>query len=95
MAEAQDRVVDRIDTQPRYTESDAIRLNNMFRGRDTVEVLETVLQENMLGEVAAVSSFGAEAVVLLHLISRIDPALPVLFLETGKHFPERSPIGMK
>ena len=79
MAEAQDRVIDRIDTQPRYTESDAIRLNNMFRGRDTVEVLETVLQENMLGEVAAVSSFGAEAVVLLHLISRIDPALPVLF----------------
>ena len=88
MAEAQDRVIDRIDTQPRYTESDAIRLNNMFRGRDTVEVLETVLQENMLGDVAAVSSFGAEAVVLLHLISRIDPALPVLFLETGKHFPE-------
>jgi phosphoadenosine phosphosulfate reductase len=88
MAEAQDRVIDRIDTQPRYTESDAIRLNNMFRGRDTVEVLETVLKENMLGEVAAVSSFGAEAVVLLHLISQVDPALPVLFLETGKHFPE-------
>lgn len=88
MAEAQDRVIDRIDTQPRYTESDAIRLNNMFRGRDTVEMLEIVLKENMLGDVAAVSSFGAEAVVLLHLLSRVDPSLPVLFLETGKHFPE-------
>ena len=86
MAEAQDRVVDRIDTQPRYTESDAIRLNNMFRGRDTVEVLETVLQENMLGEVAAVSSFGAEAVVLLHLNSRIDPAPPALLHEAVLHF---------
>jgi phosphoadenosine phosphosulfate reductase len=35
-----------------------------------------------------VSSFGAESAVLLHLVSRIDPNIPVLFLETGKHFPE-------
>ena len=26
--------------------------------------------------------------MLLHLISQIDPNVPVLFLETGKHFPE-------
>jgi phosphoadenosine phosphosulfate reductase len=26
--------------------------------------------------------------VLLHLIASIDPSVPVLFLETGKHFPE-------
>ena len=88
MAETAARPIDRIDTAPRYTEADAIRLNNMFRGRDTLEMLETVLKEQMLGDVAAVSSFGAEAVVLLHLISRVDPSLPVLFLETGKHFPE-------
>jgi phosphoadenosine phosphosulfate reductase len=88
MAEATSRALDRISTAPRYSEADAIRLNNMFRGRDTVEMLETVLKEQMLGDVAVVSSFGAEAVVLLHLISRVDPAVPVLFLETGKHFPE-------
>lgn len=88
MADTRVRAVDRIDTSPRYTEADAIRLNNMFRGRDTFEVLETVLPEQMLGDVATVSSFGAEAVVLLHLLSRIDPSLPVLFLDTGKHFPE-------
>lgn len=40
------------------------------------------------GEIAAVSSFGADSAVLLHMIARIDPALPVLFLETGKHFGE-------
>ena len=88
MADTRVRAVDRIDTSPRYTEADAIRLNNMFRGRDTFEVLETVLPEQMLGDVATVSSFGAEAVVLLHLLSRIDRSLPVLFLDTGKHFPE-------
>ncbi len=82
------RQADRINTAPRYAETDAIRLNHMFRGRDTVEMLEVLLRENMLGDVAIVSSFGAESAVLLHLIASIDPAVPVLFLETGKHFPE-------
>lgn len=82
------RIIDRIVTTPRYTEADAIRLNQMFRGRDTVEMLELVLKENMLGDVAIVSSFGAESAVLLHVIGRIQPDIPVLFLETGKHFPE-------
>ena len=82
------RTIDRINTSPRYSESDAIRLNNMFRGRDTVEMLEALIKDNMLGDAAIVSSFGAESAVLLHLIGSIDPAVPVIFLETGKHFPE-------
>jgi phosphoadenosine phosphosulfate reductase len=82
------RIADRINTAPRYTEADAIRLNNMFRGRDTDEMLTVLLKENMLGDAAIVSSFGAESAVLLHLIGSIDPTVPVLFLETGKHFPE-------
>jgi phosphoadenosine phosphosulfate reductase len=82
------RIIDRINTAPRYTEADAIRLNNMFRGRDTVEMLSGLIKENMLGDAAIVSSFGAESAVLLHLIGSIDPAMAVLFLETGKHFPE-------
>lgn len=40
------------------------------------------------GEVAVVSSFGADSAVLLALVAAIDPATPVLFLDTGKHFPE-------
>jgi phosphoadenosine phosphosulfate reductase len=35
---------------------------------------------------ALVSSFGAESAVLLHLASRVDPAIPVLFLDTGMLF---------
>ena len=37
---------------------------------------------------ALVSSFGAESVVLLHMAAEIDRALPVIFLDTGRHFPE-------
>lgn len=40
------------------------------------------------GKVALLSSFGAESAVLLHMVSEIDPNLPVLFLDTEKLFPE-------
>ncbi|MGK6319585.1 phosphoadenylyl-sulfate reductase [Sphingomonas sp. DT-204] len=87
MAEAA-RKLDRIDLTPRWTAADAVRLNNMFRGTDTPAMLRTLLSEHMLGEVALVSSFGTESAVLLHLVASIDPSVPVLFLDTGKHFPE-------
>ena len=37
------------------------------------------------------SSFGADSAVLLHMIARVDRSLPVLFLDTGKHFEETLP----
>ena len=82
------RAIDRLDTGPRFTEHDAIRLNRMFRGSDTEEWLAAVLEGNLAGDVAIVSSFGAESAALLHLVSSIDNSVPVIFLETGKHFPE-------
>ncbi|MDE2597062.1 MAG: phosphoadenylyl-sulfate reductase [Sphingomonadales bacterium] len=82
------RIRDTIDTGPRFSEADAFRLNKLFKGTDTLDMLGTMLRERMAGEVAVVSSFGAESAVLLHLVASIDPATPVLFLETGKHFPE-------
>jgi phosphoadenosine phosphosulfate reductase len=38
--------------------------------------------------IAAVSSFGAESAVLLHMLAEADPSVPVIFLDTGKLFPE-------
>ncbi|MFG1477875.1 phosphoadenylyl-sulfate reductase [Xanthobacter sp. V4C-4] len=40
------------------------------------------------GRIAAVSSFGTESVVLLHLLSQVRKDAPVLFLDTGHLFPE-------
>ena len=82
------RAIDRIDTGPRFTEQDAIRLNRMFRGTETEEWLRAVIEGSLVGDMAVVSSFGAESAVLLHLIAQVDPTVPVLFLDTGKHFPE-------
>ncbi|TRD10692.1 phosphoadenylyl-sulfate reductase [Erythrobacter insulae] len=80
------RKIDRIDAGPRFTEHDAVRLNRMFRGSSTQEMLDAVIKGSLAGDVTTVSSFGAESIVLLHLIAQVDPSVPVLFLDTGKHF---------
>ena len=82
------RKIDRLDASPRFTEHDATRLNRMFRGSSTQELLESVIKDNLAGDIAIVSSFGAESAVLLHLVAQVDPNIPVLFLDTGKHFAE-------
>ena len=79
---------DILDLAPRFTEHDAVRLNRMFRGSTTQEMLEAVIRDNLAGDLAVVSSFGAESALLLHLVASVDPTVPVLFLDTGKHFPE-------
>jgi phosphoadenosine phosphosulfate reductase len=82
------RARDRIDIPPRAIATDIIRLNNMFRGAGPIDVLSAVLRDKLVGEIALVSSFGTESAVLLDLAAQIDPGLSVLFLDTGKHFPE-------
>lgn len=82
------RRIDRIDTGPRFAADHATALNARFEGVGTREMLQAVLSEGLAGRVASVSSFGAESAVLLHLIASVDPSVPVLFLDTGKHFPE-------
>lgn len=82
------RIVDRIDPAPRFTAADAIRLNQTYRAAETTAMLEAVLNDGVAGRVAVVSSFGAESAVLLHLVAQVAPDTPVLFLDTGKHFPE-------
>jgi len=80
------RKIDRIEAGPRFTEHDAVRLNRMFRGSSTQEMLEGVIKGDLAGDIAIVSSFGAESAVLLHLVAQVAPNIPVLFLDTGKHF---------
>lgn len=79
---------DILDLAPRFTAEDAARLNAMFEGASTSTMLEAVIRDRLAGNLAVVSSFGAESAVLLHLVASVDPGVPVLFLDTGKHFPE-------
>jgi phosphoadenosine phosphosulfate reductase len=82
------RKIDRLDAAPRFTEHDAVRLNRMFRGSTAQEMLAGVIEGDLAGDLAVVSSFGAESAVLLHLVAEVDARVPVLFLDTGKHFTE-------
>ncbi|MFT9256602.1 MAG: phosphoadenylyl-sulfate reductase [Acetobacter sp.] len=44
---------------------------------------------DLLGDrLGVMSSFGAESALLLAMVAQADPAMPVLFLDTGRHFPE-------
>lgn len=63
-------------------------LNDRYRHHAATAVLERALRDPEVGNVALVSSFGAESVVLLHLVSVIAPATPVLFIDTQMLFPE-------
>ena len=51
-------------------------------------LLRPLIVREFAGRIALVSSFGAEAAVLLHMVASIDRATPVLFLDTQKHFAE-------
>ena len=65
-----------------------ISLNGMFDEMDAEGVLRQAVEDILPGDIALVSSFGADSAVLLHLVSKVKPDLPVYFLETGKHFSE-------
>ncbi|WIJ26637.1 phosphoadenylyl-sulfate reductase [Devosia sp. RR2S18] len=65
-----------------------LALNGMFDEMDALGVLRYATAEVLPGDLAIVSSFGADSAVLLHMVAQVDPSLPVYFLETGKHFAE-------
>lgn len=66
----------------------AERRTILHRKSDATTVLRHALEDVQIGETAAVSSFGTESVVLLHMVSQISPDTPVLFLDTEMLFPE-------
>ena len=59
-----------------------------YQGLDGRALLEPMLRQIFPGRIAVVSSFGTEAALLLALVAEINPAVPVIFLDTGKHFEE-------
>ena len=66
----------------------AADLNARYGGLDGLELLRVLLTGELKGQIALVSSFGAESAVLLAMAAEIDPAVPVVFLDTGKLFGE-------
>lgn len=68
--------------------AEAAALEAAYGSLDPQEILVFAMNQFWSGELAVVSSFGADSAVLLHMIAEFDRDLPVMFLDTGKHFEE-------
>lgn len=64
----------------------AERLAQSWENLPPAEILRRALIEEFPGEIALVSSFGTESAALLHLAAGIDRDVPVIFLDTDRHF---------
>ncbi|MCJ8324737.1 MAG: phosphoadenylyl-sulfate reductase [Rhizobiales bacterium] len=70
------------------SQQDLSALNAKFATSTPLEVLQYAVKQQFIDNIALVSSYGAEAVILLHLVSQVDANLPVIFIDTGKLFGE-------
>jgi len=64
------------------------RLQRQYGQLEAGPLLRSMIECEFPRRIAVVSSFGAEAALILALVAEIDAATPVIFLDTGKHFPE-------
>ncbi|MEL6524045.1 MAG: phosphoadenylyl-sulfate reductase, partial [Pseudomonadota bacterium] len=63
-------------------------MNHYALGLNAEQILAEALENPYVGRTAVVSSFGAESVVLLDLVARVNPWTPVLFIDTRMLFNE-------
>jgi len=66
----------------------AEELDRALRGASPAEVIATALRTVGRERLALVSSFGTESAALLKVMVDVDPAIPVIFLDTGWLFEE-------
>jgi len=82
------RILDMIDVTPAFTRVDAQVMQARFEGVSAQDMLRELLVGELRGRIAAVSSFGAESAVLLHMVAQVDVDVPVVFTNTQKMFGE-------
>jgi len=82
------RILDMIDVTPAFTRADAQAMQTRFEGVSAQDMLRELLAGELRGRIAAVSSFGAESAVLLHMVAQVDVDVPVVFTNTQKMFGE-------
>jgi phosphoadenosine phosphosulfate reductase len=73
---------------PEQTVPSAQELDLGLRGAAPAEIIATALQTIGRERLALVSSFGTESAALLKVMTEVDPAIPVIFLDTGWLFEE-------
>ena len=66
----------------------ASRLEDRFAKVKASSLMRLAIEDLFPGRIALVSSFGADSVVLLHMVAQVDPTTPIVFVDTGQHFEE-------
>jgi phosphoadenosine phosphosulfate reductase len=66
----------------------AAELEARYGSGSPQEIVAAAVEHFGVRDISVVSSFGADSAVLLDMIAEVDRAVPVLFLDTGKHFGE-------
>lgn len=66
----------------------AAEIDRAYANVSTEKLFEGLLQEFPEGRIALLSSFGAEAAILLYYAAQIDKNFPIIFLNTQKLFKE-------
>ena len=74
--------------QTEAVEDRLARLNGELREASAQTVLRVAMLREWPDTLTYVSSFGAESVAMLSLIADVKPDLPIIFLDTGMHFPQ-------
>lgn len=63
-----------------------LSLQTRYSGLEARELIAAMIGKEFSGRIAVTSSFGVESAVLLDLVSRVDPATPIIFMQTKKLF---------
>lgn len=66
-----------------YTETDIGELNEQLRGKSAEEIIRWAA-DTFGSDITFASSFGAEDVVVIDLIAKVAPEIPVFTLDTGR-----------
>lgn len=84
MTQAQQTSIDRDSAQPRF---DVEPMNGELEAMRAEQRVGWAL-EHFPGRIVLTSSFGAQAAVCLHMVTRQQPDIPVVLIDTGYLFPE-------
>lgn len=77
-----------MDADQNDREAQAAHLARRYGQLEGEALLAPLIERELSGRIALLSSFGAEAALLLDMVAAIDRSMPVVFLNTGKLFGE-------
>lgn len=73
--------------QQKFDDAQVAVWNRDLEERPAAERVRWALEE-FRGHALLSTSFGVQSAVMLHLVTRVDPKIPVVFVDTGYLFPE-------